>query len=942
MEGWYKFDPSYVTLNGSTVSQVEDLSGNSNVMVQGTASNQPLHNEANINFKGRGTIEFVDSDWMTANTLSSHFNGEDKPFTIVMIASNKSYGTRHWWSVGEIANAKSTYGGTDSLNKSFLIRDSTTLKTVTSDIVFPDVKAIVVSWSDAGTSGKIRWGEVDRVTGDTDIETILSDSFYIGDHHFIGSVSASYVLAEMIVYNRQLSDAELDSIDTYARERYGISDNTNLPVIGTAYIQNLNAERGVTLDGVTSRVETWLTQEGSGTDATQTVDANQPAFTGFEVDFNNHSLISGDAAAYYMRMDGLATSHLTGDDVPFYICFAGRFVTNGADPVIFSMNKAADATHYHSLENSGVSFKGLREAGDTLTTVTGTNVTPDAYFHIFEYIFTGTTLTIRIDGVDAITVGAQNNAAITLTTSSLFAFLASGTTPSNYSDLQIANWAVCEAVPTEHDQSIVRNFMQDTYGFKPSSISGLAAWWRSDNVIMNGADVSEVEDLSGNSRPLIQATPANQPALNVDDVDFGGHNSIEFDGSTELLTADDLASIVTGEDKPFTIILCMRRNDDTDTKALWAFGNSGTDVRVISTETRNTGADAFYVRGDDAAVSKNFTTTNNLPTSSDSSFVISWADSGTETLMYWNNIERGGSGEDLDVGTITLDQFAMGALRGATVIRHMAYKFVEAMVYNRQLTASELSKIHNYAVKRYDLWTPTSLAGLSGWWRSDNVTLNGSDVSDMADLSGNNRPLIQATPANQPTLNIDDPDFGGHDSIEFNGTNNFMTADAIGTDVFAGDDSPYTIIFVMRRMTAVTNDYLWSAGATNNTAVRAARIVDTVNNLAHWHSDNVPTSKTFSVTPSFPLITNPPIVISWAFDGTECVVTWDNIEKPVSMTDISLGDSTCTQFTLAALRWSSAINHMAYKFSECLVFDRQITTAEQSEIYDYLTKRYKL
>lgn len=51
-------------------------------------------------------------------------------------------------------------------------------------------------------------------------------------------------------------------------------------------------------------------------------------------------------------------------------------------------------------------------------------------------------------------------------------------------------------------------------------------------------------------------------------------------------------------------------------------------------------------------------------------------------------------------------------------------------------------------------FTPRNLANLAGWWDASvasSITLNGTTVSNWADLSGNGRDAAQATAANQPT-----------------------------------------------------------------------------------------------------------------------------------------------------------------------------------------------
>jgi len=72
--------------------------------------------------------------------------------------------------------------------------------------------------------------------------------------------------------------------------------------------------------------------------------------------------------------------------------------------------------------------------------------------------------------------------------------------------------------------------------FNPSDLSGLAAWWDasdSDNVVLNGSNVSEWLDTSGNGRDLTQAVTGSQPEY--DAVQINGLSTITFDGIDEFL-----------------------------------------------------------------------------------------------------------------------------------------------------------------------------------------------------------------------------------------------------------------------------------------------------------------------------------------------------------------------------------------------------------------------
>lgn len=87
-------------------------------------------------------------------------------------------------------------------------------------------------------------------------------------------------------------------------------------------------------------------------------------------------------------------------------------------------------------------------------------------------------------------------------------------------------------------------------------------------------------------------------------------------------------------------------------------------------------------------------------------------------------------------------------------------------------------------------WTPADLgASLALWLDADDastITLNGSDVSQWDDKSGNGRNATQAVAASQPTYAA--TGFNSKPTLQFDGTSDFMRADAaavaIGSQAF--------------------------------------------------------------------------------------------------------------------------------------------------------------
>jgi len=242
--------------------------------------------------------------------------------------------------------------------------------------------------------------------------------------------------------------------------------------------------------------------------------------------------------------------------------------------------------------------------------------------------------------------------------------------------------------------------------FNPDQISGLIGRWRGQDVVLNGANVSSATDISdsGTEFPMAQSDPSKQPVLNVDDPDFGGKSSIEFDGVSELLfnstliTPESISIFANGEDRPFTVILVAKRITGVNSSTFWSWGGTNGDlIRAITTGTD--GVNELYQKSPPSILAS----AGPLPLVSDPPRMLSWADSGTERIFRVNNILIGGAGQDFDADAITINHCTFGATKSSVEFGHMAYKFSEALIYDRQLTADEITKIYSFERNEYSL-----------------------------------------------------------------------------------------------------------------------------------------------------------------------------------------------------------------------------------------------
>lgn len=101
--------------------------------------------------------------------------------------------------------------------------------------------------------------------------------------------------------------------------------------------------------------------------------------------------------------------------------------------------------------------------------------------------------------------------------------------------------------------------------------SYMLSWYRSDSVVLDGSNVVQLLDKSGNGRHLgMDGTPSTvAPSLVTSDVKFNGHDSLLFNGSTQSLTGSiwDLGG-ASGVGYTFFTVYNYVSNNSTD-QVIW-------------------------------------------------------------------------------------------------------------------------------------------------------------------------------------------------------------------------------------------------------------------------------------------------------------------------------------------------------------------------------------
>jgi hypothetical protein len=176
-----------------------------------------------------------------------------------------------------------------------------------------------------------------------------------------------------------------------------------------------------------------------------------------------------------------------------------------------------------------------------------------------------------------------------------------------------------------------------------------------------------------------QSTTANQPKIydgTTGVVTENGKPAVQFDGSNDYISANALASSFTGLSKPLSSFV-ISQSTATALKPVYAFGSSSTNnsIRWFGTSPAGNGQCGFQERDDDASpnvfIDGGSMSVQNLGT------VITNGDNN-RTIYVDGTL---GENSTADVDTITLNQFAIGALDRTSVSNYWDGIVQEIVLY---------------------------------------------------------------------------------------------------------------------------------------------------------------------------------------------------------------------------------------------------------------------
>lgn len=204
-------------------------------------------------------------------------------------------------------------------------------------------------------------------------------------------------------------------------------------------------------------------------------------------------------------------------------------------------------------------------------------------------------------------------------------------------------------------------------------------------------------DRSGNGNDAVQETEADQPVYLPGAIN--GKPAVKGDGSSDYLSADSVAAVVSGTDKPWSVLMAMAVTQTGVNVQMFNWGNSSSNTPIIGASHRSTNDWRLEAR-DDASTNKSTTPAgavalgNYIHTIVSSGTALTWRVNGTPIY----------SEMDIDLGVMTVDQFSLFVLRGSTSVDFCKMHLGEFILYNRALTEAEYVSAESYLSERWGVF----------------------------------------------------------------------------------------------------------------------------------------------------------------------------------------------------------------------------------------------
>ena len=501
---------------------------------------------------------------------------------------------------------------------------------------------------------------------------------------------------------------------------------------------------------------------------------------------------------------------------------------------------------------------------------------------------------------------------------------------------RIYNFALADEALTETEiDAIHAEFVSRTTAEAPSfeftDLTNIRAWYEDDDettITESGGLVSQQDDKSGNGYHRTQDTASVQPETGLPAREINGLNA--FDWANDYMLSSGFrftnTSDFTYADGISIAFVC-----ETDSVSTGSQNHQILDSTVGSTGViirLDDDVMDFYMY-DDTNTLRGVNDAGSMSVGVPSIFIVKFLPTG---VFVWQDGVFAGSEEVAITGIGGSTDIVFGSRIEGNGNWEGSMPFF--ITCNDDWSTEEMNNIFGLLSERYDIpvaKVPDTIPDLARWFDASDdstITESGGSVSQWDDKSGNDRHATQGSASAQPTYD------NGDDSLEFNGTSDYLSLD----DAFMWDANGVTV-FVVGNGASQSDKRILAEGNSSDTTPLYS-IVGTSNGGSgyKYFIRNDGGSILLADDPLVPFDDNRFIgVIQDTGSTMEASVNGGSMD--VSSYTRS-GDITLDTLTIGALERTSVGSYFTGKINEIIIYDRVLTDLEINQIGKYLEDKW--
>ncbi len=382
------YDGNSVKLNGSNVSEMIDRGGGESVR-QADSTKQPLYIASDTDFNNEPTVQFNGTnEYLRSADFTNDVKQAD---TIIFAFKSTTTVTGTFFDGNSVATRNAFAAGTDYILSSGMVLIGGTGDT--------DKHIAVIRFSDANTVVYIDGGPA-IISGNAGDSPLNGLNFGC---NLLESACKAFKLAEFLLYDKSLSDAEINNIGGYLGEKYGITWTAVAPHVPRsalrAYI-NYNS-RNVLLNNTNDGVLLLLDQSANQIHAIARMGAQLvPSYKATDAEFNNSPSVDFNGTTNYLVSQSSFTSQVPQPNVYFLV-----FKATNNNEGVFMDGRAGASGNRFSIADSTISRVNVWEmyAGTEAVGITQA----DTDIHIALLRFSTTASSMYMDGGTSIISNAD-------------------------------------------------------------------------------------------------------------------------------------------------------------------------------------------------------------------------------------------------------------------------------------------------------------------------------------------------------------------------------------------------------------------------------------------------------------------------------------------------------------------------------------------------------